>query len=60
MLSPAADTVLTADTVHILSSLCVIYPRERSVSIKTQKRFFLVFLLSVKAPLEADPNEFLI
>jgi hypothetical protein len=30
------------------------------VSIKTQKRFFLVFLLSVKAPLEADPNEFLI
>ena len=45
---------------HILSSLCVIYPRERSVSIETQKRFFLVFLLSVKAPLEADPNEFLI
>jgi hypothetical protein len=26
----------------------------------TQKNFFLVFLLSVEALLEADPNEFLI
>ncbi len=26
--------------------------------IKTQKRFFLVFLLSVEVLLEADPNEF--
>ncbi len=40
-----------------LSSLCVIYPGERSVHIKT-KKFFLVFLLSVEALLEADPIEF--
>jgi hypothetical protein len=32
-----------------LSSLNVIYPRERSVRIKTQKRFFLVFLLALEA-----------
>jgi hypothetical protein len=43
-----------------LSSLCVIYPRGWSVRIKTQKMFFLVFLLSVEALLEADPDEFLI
>jgi hypothetical protein len=43
---------------HGLSSLCVIYPRGRSVRIKHRKRFFLVFLLSVEAILEADPNEF--
>ncbi len=41
-----------------LSSLCVIYPKGRSVRIKKQKRFFLVFLLSVEALLEADANEF--
>jgi hypothetical protein len=40
-----------------LSFLCVIYPGGRSVSIKTKKVFF-VFLLSVEALLEADPNEF--
>ena len=43
---------------HILSSLCVVYPRGRSFSIKTLKRFYLAFLLSVEALLEADPNEF--
>ncbi len=41
----------------MLSSLCVIYPGGRSVRIKTKKVFF-VFLLSVEALLEADPNEF--
>jgi hypothetical protein len=41
-----------------LSSLCVIYPRRRSVRIKTQKQFFLVFLRSVKAFLDTNPNEF--
>ena len=41
-----------------LMRYCVIYPRERSVRIKTQKRFFLVFLLSLKALLQTDPNEF--
>jgi hypothetical protein len=40
-----------------LSSLCVIYPGGRSVRIKTKKVFF-IFLLSVEALLEADPNEF--
>ena len=43
-----------------LSSLCVTYPRWRSVRLKTQKLFFLVFLLSVEALLEADPDIFLI
>ncbi len=40
-----------------LSSLCVIYPGGRSIRIKTKQVFF-VFLLSVEALLEADPNEF--
>jgi hypothetical protein len=40
-----------------LSSLCVIYPGGRSVRKKTKKGFF-VFLLSVEALLEADPNDF--
>jgi hypothetical protein len=40
-----------------LSSLCVIYPGGRSVRIKTKKVFF-IFLFSVEALLEADPNEF--
>ncbi len=39
-------------------SLCVIYPRGRSVCIKAEKRFILFFLHSMKALLEADPNEF--
>ena len=43
-----------------LSSLCVTYPRWRSVRLKTQKLFFLVFLLSVEALLVADPDIFLI
>ncbi len=43
---------------HNLSSLCVIYPRERSLALKLHKRFFLVFLLSVEEILEANPNEF--
>jgi hypothetical protein len=30
---------------------------KESVSIKTHKRFYLVFLLSVEALLEADSNE---
>ncbi len=41
-----------------LSSLCVIYFRGRLVRIQTQKRFFLVFLLSVEVLLEADRHEF--
>ena len=42
-----------------LSSLCVFYPRGRSDYIKSQNKFFLVFLLSVEALLEAaDPIEF--
>ena len=39
-------------------SLCKIPSRRRSVRIKTQNRFFLVFLLSVDSLLEADPIEF--
>jgi hypothetical protein len=41
-----------------LSSLCVFYPGGRSDCLKTQNKFFLVFLLSVEALLEADPIEF--
>jgi hypothetical protein len=47
----------TQKNILSLSSLCVIYPGGRSVRIKTKKVFF-VFLLSVEALLEADPNEF--
>ena len=45
----------------LLSVKSEIYLRGKSVSVNTkQKRFFLVFLLSVEALLEVDPNEFLI
>jgi hypothetical protein len=38
-----------------LFSLCGIYPRGRSFLIKLQKKFFLFYLCSVEALLEADP-----
>jgi hypothetical protein len=41
-----------------LSSLCVFYSTGRSHCIKSQNKFFLVFLLSVEALLEAVPKEF--
>jgi hypothetical protein len=41
-----------------LSSICLIYPSGRSVRKKQKKRFFLAFLLSVEALLEAYPSEF--
>ncbi len=43
-----------------LISLCVLYPRGSFVRTphKNTKRCFLVFLLSVEALLEADPNEY--
>jgi hypothetical protein len=41
-----------------LFSLCGIYPRGRSFLIKLQKKFFLFYLCSVEALLEADPDVF--
>jgi hypothetical protein len=58
-----ADPNMIYEIFHfILSfffSLCtVIYPKRKSDRIKTQKRFFLVFFLSVGSLLVANPNEF--
>ncbi len=43
---------------YFFFSLCKIHIRRKSDRIKTQNRFFLVFLLSVDSLLEADPIEF--